>query len=167
MFPGLGGGASWAAHACRIVLQETLIIDQQIPNVNRAIRPENTDIHHPDTNYAASPDVITGAQLDASSHPHPAPLHTALCWVLLWGHSHAPPGPLWPQLRSPAVLSSNENRRSTRSLCFRGRAAKDTGQTPDHRPASVLAPVLKWFTVWPWASHSSFLSLSFLFVQRS
>lgn len=91
MFPGLGGGDSRAAHACRIGLQETLIIDQQIPNVNRAIRPENTDIHHPDTNYAAGPDVITGVQLNASSHPHPVPLHVALCWCsFLRRHSHMP-----------------------------------------------------------------------------
>ena len=60
-----GGGDSPAAHACHPGLQQTLIIDQQIPNVNRAIRPENTDIHHPDTNYAAGPYVITGVQLNA------------------------------------------------------------------------------------------------------
>ena len=63
--PYTGGEDSPAARACHPGLQETLIIDQQIPNVNRAIRPENTDIHHPDTNYAAGPDVITGVQLDA------------------------------------------------------------------------------------------------------
>lgn len=74
-----GGGGSPAAHACRPGLQETLIIDQQIPNVNKAIRPENTDIHHPDTNYAAGPDVITRVQLDASSHPHTLYLCMLLC----------------------------------------------------------------------------------------
>lgn len=63
------GEDSPAAHACHPGLRETLIIDQQIPNVNRAIRPENTDIHHPDTNYAAGPDVITGVQLDARATP--------------------------------------------------------------------------------------------------
>lgn len=110
-------------------LQETLIIDQQIPNVNRAIRPENTDIHHPDTNCAAGPDVITGVQLNASHLPRPAPLLMVLCWCSSlrsppWG----PPGSFWPQPSSPAVLSSSEERRPMRSLCPGGGAPKVMGQ---------------------------------------
>lgn len=90
MIPGLGGGGSPAAHACHIGLQESLIIDQQIPNVNRAIRPENTDIHHPDTNCAAGPDAITGVQLDALSLPQPGPLRVSPSWC---SSLRRPPGP--------------------------------------------------------------------------
>lgn len=72
-------GDSPAAHACHPGLQETLIIDQQILNVNRAIRPANTDIHHQDINYAAGPDVITGVELDVLSNPRPVPWRVALC----------------------------------------------------------------------------------------
>lgn len=92
-----GGGNSPAAHTHHPSLLETLIIDQQIPNVNRAIRPENTDIHHPDTNYAAGPDVITRVQLDASSYPTLCP-STLLCGsFLLTGKAHLPDprGSLW------------------------------------------------------------------------
>lgn len=108
--PYIGGEDSPAARACHPGLQETLIIDQQIPNVNRAIRPENTDIHHPDTNYAAGPDVITGVQ-QMPEPPQPCPAH---CFVLVSALKTLPN--LTPQglsghgQRSPAVLSSCEDR---------------------------------------------------------
>lgn len=95
----VGEGIHLAAHTRCTGLQETLIIDQQIPNVNRAIRPENTDIHHPDTNYAAGLDVITGVQLAASSHPTLCP-STFLCAGGLPTEEAHPPDPrgsLWSQ----------------------------------------------------------------------
>lgn len=132
MLPGPGGGDSRAAHACRVGLQETLIIDQQIPNVNRAIRPENTDIHHPDTNYAAGPDVITGARLSAPSHPT-----LYLCTWLRAGlfpeeASHMP-GSLWPHssgLRLSSAALKTEDPPDPVLSWLEGH-----GQTPDNRSA--------------------------------
>lgn len=83
-------------------LQETLIIDQQIRNVNRAIRPENTDIHHPETNYAAGPDVITGAEFNASSPPPPNQT-PALCSPLGRLACQSPPATPRPTTPGPKV----------------------------------------------------------------